>query len=75
MKKELVNIDFEDYVNFDVKIFCKSKNKPEPITGKVLINKKKFIIVLVKKAIRQERKIVYKRRSIKKENIDRINLI
>lgn len=71
MKKELV--DFEDYLNQDVKVFRKSK--PDPVTGRVEVVQKKFIVLMAKKAIRQENKIVYVKRSVKKDDIEKISLI
>lgn len=70
MKKE---IDFNEFVSKEVKIFF--KNKPDPITGKIQIVHKKFLVLLSKKAIKQENKIVYKKVSVKKDKIERISLI
>ena len=76
MKHELETkvLDYEKYLNRDVKIFNKDKKK-DPITGRIIVVKKKFIVVLAKKAIRQENKFVYKKKSVKKEKIDRMNFI
>lgn len=70
MKKEIV--DYEQYLNRDVKIF--PKDRRDPITGRVTIVKKKFLVILAKKAIRQENKIIYTKKSIKIDDIDRVNL-
>lgn len=71
MKKE--EIKYEDYLDKNVKVF--KKGKQEPTTGRLTVIKKKFIVILAKKAIRQENKFVYRKQSVKKEQIDRINLI
>lgn len=77
MKKELA--EFETYLNLDVKVFPKKKGDPprrrDPITGRVTRINKKFIVLRAKKANKQERKIVYVGRSIKKDDIERISLI
>ena len=54
MQKE--NIDFNEYIDKNVKIFV--KKNPEPITGKVKDVKNKFLLLQQKKAIKQENKIV-----------------
>jgi pyruvate-formate lyase-activating enzyme len=68
MKNEV--IDFSSYLNLDVKIF--PKERAEPITGRVTLIKKNFISLVAKKAIKKENKIVYVRRSVKKDSIERI---
>jgi len=73
MKKEIVNVNYEDYLNKNVKIF--KKGKQDPITGKVIVIKKRFILILAKKAIKQENKFIYRKGSVKKETIDRIDII
>ena len=70
MKKEIE--DYEQYLNRDVKIF--PKDNKDPITGRITAVQKKFLVVLAKKAIRQDNKIIYTKRSIKKENVDRLSL-
>lgn len=70
MKTEEIN--FENYLNANVKIF--PKGNKDPVTGRVLVIKKKFIVLLAKKAIKQEGKIVYRKRIVKKDNIEKINL-
>ena len=72
MKREI--LDYEKYLNRDVKVFNKDKKK-DPITGRVTVVQKKYIVILAKKAIRQENKIIYKKRSVKKDKIDRIDFI
>jgi hypothetical protein len=71
MKKEL--IDFEKYLNQDVKVF--SKGKSDPVTGRITNIRKKFIVLLAKKANRQERKIVYRTKSVKIEDIEKVTII
>jgi len=71
MKKELV--DFEDYLKQDVKVF--RKGRTDPITGRIDVIQKKFIVLLAKKAIKQENKIVYIKKSVKKDDIEKISLI
>jgi hypothetical protein len=70
MKKEM--IDYDQYLNKDVKVF--PKDRKDPITGRVTLVRKKFLVILAKKAIKQDNKIIYTKRSIKKDDIDRINL-
>jgi DNA phosphorothioation-dependent restriction protein DptG len=70
MKKEIVN--YEQYLNKDVKIF--PKNRKDPVTGRVTVVKKKFLVILAKKAIKQENKIIYTKKSIKIDDIDRVNI-
>ncbi len=68
MKKEL--IDFEKYLNLNVKVF--PKGKADPVTGRITLIRKKFIVLLAKKAIKQEGKIIYKQKSVRKEDIEKI---
>lgn len=79
MKKESLNLNFKTYINQDVKVFLKKKGDPprrrEPITGRVIRINKKFIVLRAKKANKLLRKIVYGVKSVKKEDIERINLI
>jgi len=71
MKNELM--DFTSYLNQNVKIF--PKERAEPITGRITTIKKNFISLLAKKANRSENKIVYVRKSVKKDSIERIHII
>lgn len=68
MQKE--NIDFNEYIDKNVKIFV--KKNPEPITGKVKDVKNKFLLLQQKKAIKQENKIVWAKRTVKLEDIEKI---
>lgn len=71
MKKEI--IDFKPYLNQDVKIF--HKGKVEPVTGRVSVIQKNFIVLMAKKAIKQENKIVYVKKSVKKDSIEKISIL
>ena len=70
MVKEKIN--FEDYLSKNVKIFIKGSS--EPITGRVQVVQKNFIVLLSKKANKLNNSIIYKTKTVKKEKIEKINL-
>lgn len=68
MQKEF--IDYKSHLDKHVKVFLKGKR--DPTAGRLDIIQRKYIVLLAKKAIKNESKIVYVKKSIRKDDIEKI---